>query len=301
LTPRGWAAFAAVSLLWGIPYLFIKIAVDNGATPSFVAFGRVALAAAVLLPLAARTGALRGLRARWKPLVAFSAVEIAVPFPLIAVGEQHVSSSLTAILIATLPLTIAVLAFRFEPSERVDRQRFLGLLVGLGGVVLLFGVDVAGSSDELLGAGAILVAVVGYAIGPLIVKRSLSDVDPLGPVVGALAISTVMLAPFAVLDAPATMPDASALWSIAALGVASTALAFLFYFTLIAEVGPSRASVITYVNPIVAVVLGVALLDESLTFAAVAGLLLILAGSWLATAGRPAGLQDSVRPQSSVT
>ena len=289
MTPRGWAAFAAVSVVWGIPYLFIKIAVDHGATPSFVAFGRVALATAVLLPVAAHAGALRGLRERRRPLVAFAAVEIAVPFPLIAFGEKYVSSSLAAILIATLPLTIALLALRFEPTERVDRGRFLGLLVGLAGVVLLLGVDVAGSGDELLGSAAILVAVVGYAIGPLIVKRSLADVNPLGPVVAALAISTVMLAPFAVIDAPSETPDAAALWSIAALGIASTALAFLFYFTLIAEVGPSRASVITYVNPVVAVVLGVLLLDESLTAAAIAGLALILLGSRVATGGEAAG------------
>jgi drug/metabolite transporter (DMT)-like permease len=283
LTPRGWAAFAAVSVLWGIPYLFIKIAVDHGATPSFVAFTRVALAAAILLPFAARAGALRGLRHRWRPLVGFACFEIVVPFPLIALGEQHVASSLTAILIATVPLTVAVLALRFDHSERVDRARFGGLLLGLAGVMLLFGIDVAGSTDEALGAAAILVAVVGYAAGPLIVKRFLSDVDPIGPVAAALAISTVLLAPIAVLDAPAATPDASALWSIAVLGVASTAAAFILMFILIAEAGASRASIITYVNPIVAVALGVTLLDESLGIASVAGLLLILAGSWLAT------------------
>lgn len=300
MTRRGWAAFAAVSVLWGFPYLFIKIAVEHGATPSLVAFGRVALATAILLPLAARAGALRGLGARWRPLVAFAAVEIAIPFPLIAFGEQRVSSSLTSILIATVPLTVAVLALRFDASERVDRTRFAGLLVGLAGVVLLLGVDVAGSSDEMLGSAAILVSVVGYAIGPLIVKRALSDVDPLGPVAVALAISTAMLAPFAAVDAPAAAPDASALWSIAALGVFCTAAAFVADFILIAEVGPSRATVITYVNPVVAVALGVTLLGESLGFAAIAGLLLILAGSALATGGgAPPGLTAALgRPPS---
>ena len=294
MTPRGWAAFAAVSVLWGIPYLFIKIAVDHGATPSFVAFGRVALAAAILLPFAARAGALRGLRARWRPLVGFAVVEIVIPFPLIALGEQHVSSSLTAILIATVPLTVAVLALRFDQTERVDRGRFGGLLLGLAGVVLLFGIDVAGSTDEVLGAAAILVSVVGYAAGPLIVKRSLSDVDPLGPVAAALAISAVLLAPFAILDAPASMPEASALWSIAVLGVASTAAAFILMFVLVAEVGASRGSIITYVNPVVAVALGVTLLDESLTLGAAGGLVLILAGSWLATRSGSAAATEPV-------
>lgn len=222
---------------------------------------------------------------------AFAAVELAIPFPLIAFGQQWVSSSLTAILIATVPLTVAVLALRFDASERVDRTRFGGLLVGLAGVVLLLGIDVAGSADELIGSAAILVAVVGYAAGPLIVKRALADVEPLGPVAVALGVSTVMLAPFAVVDAPATMPEAGALWSVAALGVFCTGVALIADFILIAEVGASRATVITYVNPIVAVALGVTLLGESLTFAAVAGLLLILAGSSLATGGgAPPGL-----------
>jgi drug/metabolite transporter (DMT)-like permease len=295
LSPRGWIAFAAVSVLWGIPYLFIKLAIDHGATPSSIAFLRVALAAALLLPLAARAGALRGLGSRLRPLVAFALVEIAIPFPLIAFGERHVSSSLTAILIATVPLTVALLAIRVDQSERVDGARLGGLLVGLVGVVLLLGVDVAGDADEVLGAAAILVAVVGYSAGPLIVKRSLSDVDPLGPVAIALVISGVMLAPFAALDAPAGPVDATAWWSIAALGVLCTAAAFVLDFILIAEVGASRATVITYVNPIVAVALGVAVLDESITFAAVAGLLLILAGSWLATGGGPPrGLTEAI-------
>jgi drug/metabolite transporter (DMT)-like permease len=260
-----------------MPYLFIKVAVEE-VSPVFLSFLRVAMAAAILLPLAWRSGALRGTRGRWVAIAAFALFEIVIPFPLIAFGEQHVSSSFAAIVISALPLTIAVLAIRFDQEERVRGSRLAGLFVGLAGVVVLFGIDVAGSADELLGASCILLATVGYAIGPLIIKRHLATVDPIGAVGLAMVVATVALAPAALLSAPTETPSGDVLASLAVLGVLCTALAFVLYFTLIAEVGPSRASVITYVNPIVAVALGVTILGEPVTASAVAGLLLILAG-----------------------
>ncbi len=290
MSARAWSVFAAVSVLWGMPYLFIKVAVEE-VSPAFVAFSRVALAAAVLLPLAWRAGALGGLRGKGRALVAFAVLEVVVPFPLIAFGEQEVSSSLAAILIAALPLTIALLALRFDAEERVGGARLVGLFVGLGGVVLLLGIDVAGRTEELLGALAILAATLGYAGGPMVLKRHLADTDPRASMAAALAISAVLLAPAAALSAPSAVPSGDAVASLVVLGLVCTALAFVAYFTLIAEVGPSRASLITYVNPIVAVALGVTILGESVGFAAIAGLLLILAGSWLGTGGRtPPGL-----------
>ena len=289
MTPRGWILFAAISGVWGVPYLFIKLAVDDGLSPGFVAWSRVALAALILLPIAVRNGALRGLPLRW--LAAFALFEITIPFPLIAFGEQRVSSSLAAILIATVPLVIAFLALRFDRGEQPTRTRFLGMLVGLGGVVALVGIDIGGRGSELLGAAAVLGAAFGYACGPLIAKRHLTAVDPLGPVAGALGIASILLLPFALLGAPTETPTDQAIVSVVVLGLVCTALAFLIFFRLIAEVGPSRASIITYVNPVVALALGVAILDEHLTTGAVAGLLLILAGSWLSTDGRlPPGL-----------
>jgi drug/metabolite transporter (DMT)-like permease len=291
VSARAWATFAAVSVIWGVPYLFIKLAVDGGAHPLLIAWGRVAIGAALLLPIAWKMGALRGLRARLLPLVAFAAVECAIPWWLIPVGEQHVTSSLAAILIASLPLLIAIIALRVDPEEQVRGLRLVGLFVGLAGVMLLLGIDVAGEPDELFGAGMILLATVCYAIGPMIVKRSFSDVNPIGPVAAALGLSAVMLAPAGIASVPGSEATAGALGSIAVLGVACSAIALMLFFALIAEVGPSKASVITYVNPAVAVVLGVALLDESLGAAAIAGLLLIIAGSWLSTGGRlPPGL-----------
>jgi drug/metabolite transporter (DMT)-like permease len=284
VTARGWALFAAVSVVWGMPYLFIKIAVDDGLTPGFVAWSRVALAALVLLPVAIKTGALRGLPLRW--LVAFAIVEICIPFPLIGFGEQRISSSLAAILIAALPLVIAVLAMRFDDAERPTPTRLAGMLIGLAGVAALVGIDIGGRGDELLGAAAVLAATLGYACGPLIVKRRLAGADPLGPVTAAMGIASIILLPFGIGDFPGETPSTDALVAVVVLGLVCSALGFLLFFRLIAEVGPGRATVITYVNPVVALALGVAVLGESVTAGALAGLLLILVGSWLATDGR---------------
>jgi drug/metabolite transporter (DMT)-like permease len=298
VSTRGWVLFAAVSVIWGMPYLFIKLAVEE-MSPSVVAWSRLALAAAVLLPVAWKLGALRGLGERWRILTFFAAVEMAVPWPLIGYGEVHISSSFAAILIAAVPLFVALIALRFDHSERPTRTRLAGMLIGLAGVAALVGIDVGGHSDELLGSLAVLVAAFCYAVGPMIVKRRLSDVDPLGPVAASLAIATVLVTPFALADVPDSTPSLEALSSIVVLGLVCSALAFLFFFRLIAEIGPSRATIITYINPVVALALGVAILDESVTTGVVVGLLLILAGSWLSTDGRLppglAGLAERVR------
>jgi len=299
MSRRVWIIFAAVSVIWGVPYLFIKIALDGGASPMLVAWGRVALGAAILLPIAWRMGYLRGLRARIKPLVAFTIAECALPWWLIPLGEQNVSSSLAAILIASVPLMIALLAIRFDHTERVRGVRLFGLFIGLGGVVLLLGIDVAGRVDELLGAGAILLATACYAAGALIVKRYFLDVNPIGPVAAALGLSTIILAPAGISSIPGAELTSGAVGSIAVLGAICSALGLILFFSLVGAVGASRASVITYINPAVAVFLGVALLGESIGAGAVAGLLLILAGSWLSTGGRtppgPAVLAISAR------
>jgi drug/metabolite transporter (DMT)-like permease len=286
VSTRAWSAFATVSLLWGVPYLFIKVAVDDGVPPAFVALARVVLGAAVLLVLARRAGALTALRGRWKWLAVFAVVEFVIPWPLIGAGEQHVASSLAAIIIAAAPLFVAVLALRFDESERPDRKRLIGLLVGLSGVVALVGVDVAGKSSELLGALAILVSAFCYAVGPMVVKRHLADLDPRASMGASLAVAAVLLVPITLADPPRSMPSLDAIGSIVALGLFCTAAALAFYGMLIAEVGAGRALVITYINPVVAVGLGVAILGERPGPGAIAGLLLILAGSWLSTDGR---------------
>jgi drug/metabolite transporter (DMT)-like permease len=291
VSARAWVSFAAVSTLWGIPYLFIKVAVDDGVPPAFLAFVRIALGAAVLCVLAWRAGVLAPLRGRWRWVIVYALFEIAVPFPLIATGEQHVDSSVAAIIIAAAPLIVALLALRFDHSERVSGRRLVGLLVGLAGVVALVGIDIAGRTDELLGAGAVLIAAAGYAAGPMVLNRTLADADPRATMGASLAIAALLLAPFAAARPPAATPPTEAILALLVLGLVCTAAAFVVYSRLIAEIGPGRALVITYVAPVVAVALGVTVLGERPGAGAIAGLLLIIAGSWLSTDGRvPPGL-----------
>jgi drug/metabolite transporter (DMT)-like permease len=286
VTARAWLLFAAVSVVWGVPYFFIRVAVDADVPAAFVAWSRVALGALLVVPFAARRGALRGLRDRRRAIAAYAVCEIALPFWLIAAGEQHVSSSLTAILIASMPLIVALLSIRLAPEDRPAGLRAAGLVIGLGGVVGLLGLDVAGTPEELAGAMLILVATLNYALATFVVRRGLADLDPLGPVAAGLALAGVLLVPGVIAAPPDEVPPADALASIAVLGVACTALGLVLFFRLIAVAGPTRASVITYVNPLVAVALGVLVLDERLGAMSVLGMFLILLGSWLSTGGR---------------
>jgi drug/metabolite transporter (DMT)-like permease len=292
---RAWVAFAALSLIWGVPYLFIKVAVDGGISPLFLSWARIVLGAGLLFAIVPRQ-TVAMFRSGPRPwMLAYAVAEMVFPFPLISFGEEHVDSSVAAILIATVPLMIALLALRFDHSERPTRTRLIGMLLGLAGVMALVGIDLSTDADALLGAAAILVAALGYAIGPMVMKRHLVGYDPRVAIAASLAIAGVLLTPAGLLNIPGSVPDADALASVIVLGVVCTAAAFVVLMILVAEVGAGRASVITYINPVVAVALGVAILGESPGAGAIAGLLLILAGSWLSTDGRlPPGPRASV-------
>lgn len=292
MNARAWVAFALVSVLWGFPYLFIKIAIDGGMPPILLAWARVALGALVLVAIAWRAGTLAPLRAKRKWILVYAVIEIVFPFPLIAAGEQTVASSTAAIVIATAPLMAATLAIRFEPSERADGSRLTGLLVGLAGVVALVGLDLSGNGGELLGILAIFGAAFGYATGAMVLRRHLAELDPIASMGASLSLAALALTPFAALSVPAASPTLGALGSVAILGLLSTAAALALMALLITEVGPGRALVVTYVNPVIAVGLGVVFLGETPGAGAIAGLLLILAGSWLSTGGGlPPGLK----------
>jgi drug/metabolite transporter (DMT)-like permease len=286
MSRRAWWAFAVMSVTWGASYLLIKIGIDGGMPAPDVAWLRVAMAAVILVVLAWRAGTMGTLSGRWRWVVGYAVAEISIPFPLIAAGEVHIASSLAAIIIASVPLIVTVLSLRFDPSERPTPLRALGLVIGFAGVIALVGIDVAGSSAEMLGVLAVLVGAVGYAIGPMLVKLGMDGMDSRAAMGASLVIATLILAPFAAADLPRRTPTMGAWAAVAGLGVFCTAMAFVVYTVLVREAGTGRATIITYVNPLVAVVLGVTLLGESPGPGALAGLAMILAGSWLSTGGR---------------
>lgn len=275
--------FAAVSILWGIPYLLIKISIDGGISPVTLSWGRMVLGGAVLLALAARSGALGQLRGHWRALIAYAIVELAIPLPLIATGERHIASSLAAIVVATVPLLVALLALKMDRTQKVTGRRLAGLCLGLVGVALLVGVNASGSTAALLSVGAVFVAAIGYAAGPLILNRYLGAVDPRASMGATLAIAALILTPLAVIDWPAHTPTAGALSAGVALALLCSALAFVLMAKLIGAIGASRAVVITYVNPVIALILGVVFLSERPGIGSIIGLVLILAGSRAST------------------
>jgi drug/metabolite transporter (DMT)-like permease len=268
-------AFAALGVVWGLPYFFIKIAVQE-LSPLVVAWGRISLGALILLPIAWHRGALRDLWTHKAAIVAFAVAEFAVPFCMISFGERWIASSVTGILIATVPLTIALIS------------RFFGLHepMGFAGVASLLGFGAISGPAGWAGVGCMLLATIGYAIGPLIVQRYLSGIDSSGAVAASLLVGSLVLLPFAVYAFPSHMPSTLALTSMAILGAICTALAMLLLFYLIGQAGASRASVITYINPVVATLLGVLILHEHLGVGGITAFALILLGSWLATRGR---------------
>jgi drug/metabolite transporter (DMT)-like permease len=281
MTRRGLLLFAAMCVIWGVPYLLIRVAVRD-LDPATLVLARTGLAALLLLPLAAVRGELRPLLPRWFPLLAFAAIEIALPWVLLAAAETRISSSFTALLIAAVPLVGAVIAGTTGARERLGPRNALGLGVGLVGVAAIVGLNLEGAG--LLPIAEIALVAVCYAVGPAILQRFLADLPALGVIAASLAVTAVAYVPIVALGSTLERPSGRVALSVVALAVVCTALAFLLFFALIAEIGPVRATVITYVNPAVAALLGIVVLDEHLTAGMVVGFALVLAGSVLATA-----------------
>jgi len=285
MTARGWALFSLMGVVWGIPYLMIKVAVDE-LSPSVVVFVRCALGAALLLPFALRQGGLaRTVRTHWKPMLAFAVIEIVGPWWTLTDAERHLSSSTAGLLIAGVPIVAVLLARFFGAQERVGARRITGLALGLAGVAVLTVPHLTGGDARSL--AEVLVTVVGYATAPLIAARYLKDVPTLQLITPCLILAAVVYAPAAFLTRPPTVPSGEVLAALAGLGVVCTAIAFVAFLELIKEIGPTRAGVITYVNPAVAVAAGALFLGEDLTLGIGVAFTLILAGSVLATATAP--------------
>jgi drug/metabolite transporter (DMT)-like permease len=289
---RGWWLFAVMSVIWGIPYLLIKVA-DGGVAPPVLVLARVTIGAALLLPIAIRRRELAPLLPRWPWVALFAVVEIITPWLLLSEAETRLSSSLSGLLIASVPILVAVIGWATGGQDRLTAVRWAGLLVGLAGVALL--VAGGGTHGQAGQVAEVLLVAVCYAIGPLVVARKLSDLPSLGVTAASLGLAAIVYAPIAAVTWPSAMPAPKVLASLAALAVVCTAVAFLAFFALIAEAGPARATVITYVNPAVAVLLGVLVLGEQLTVTMGVAFAAILGGSVLATrTSRPAAQADSV-------
>lgn len=280
---RDWTWLLILAVIWGASYLLIKIGL-RGMSPPVVACLRVALGALVLVPFAWRSGALRGIGGLWPMLVVVAVIQVAGPFLLIARGEEEIPSALAGILVASVPIFSALLAVFFDREERSDGIRGVGVLVGIVGVGILLGVDLEGAA--LLGGLLVVLASLGYAVGGLLVKKRLRSIQPIGVAALVLSISAVATLPLAIANAPAEVPGAGPLAAVAALGVVGTGIAFAILYGLIARVGPSKAFVVTYLAPGFAVVYGALLLDETITVATIAGVGLIIGGSYLAAEGR---------------
>lgn len=292
MTARGWFLFSLMGVVWGIPYLMIKVAVGD-LSPAMVVFTRCALGALLLLPFAIRQGDLiRVVRTHWRPMLAFACIEIIGPWFTLTDAERHLSSSTAGLLIAGVPIVGVLLARFFGDTERLGVRRVAGLALGLSGVAVLTVPHLTGGDARSL--GEVLLTVLGYATAPLIAARWLKDVPTLQLTAPCLTLAALVYAPAAAATWPSAVPSGQVLASLAGLGVICTALAFVAFLELIKEVGPTRSTVITYVNPAVAVAAGALFLNEPLTSGILVAFTLILAGSVLATA--TAGPRRPTRP-----
>jgi drug/metabolite transporter (DMT)-like permease len=280
--------FALMSIIWGIPYLFIRIAVAE-ISPAMLVLARTAIASAILLPIALARVDLRPILARWRWVVAFAATEIAIPWVMLGSAEQHLSSSLTGLLVAGVPLVGVALAMATGGSDRLGGIGLAGLFIGLLGVAFIVGADF--QATDVVSLLQVAVVVIGYAVGPAILARRLSGLSSLGVMSVSLALTALVYVPIGIVQWPADVPSTAVLLAVLILAVVCTAIAFLVFAALIAEIGPVRATVITYVNPAVAAVLGVAVLSETFTLGMGIGFGLVILGSLLAT-GRFGGARE---------
>lgn len=276
----------ALGIIWGIPYLLIRVAVTE-LSPALLVLARTAIAAFILVPLAATRGTLRPVLRRWRPLLAFSSVEVIIPWYLLNSAERHLPSSTTGLLIAAVPLVGFAIAFLTGRAERFLPGNWLGVALGMAGVATIVGLDLDVTNKVAM--LQVAVVIVCYAAGPQIAARSMADLSGVAVSAGAFACAALLYLPIVLATRawPAAMPSLPVIASTVVLGVVCSALAFIVFMALIAEVGPVRTTVVTYINPAVAVVAGAVVLGEPVTVWTVIGFVLVLAGSYLVS-GRQA-------------
>jgi drug/metabolite transporter (DMT)-like permease len=298
VTRRGIILFLSLGVAWGIPYLFIKIAVGE-LEPTMVVLGRSALAALLLLPLALYRKQVLPVLRRWRPMLAYTVIEIVVPWFFLSSAEQKLSSSTAGLLIAAVPLAGIAVAFLMGRPAAMSRWNWLGILVGMLGVAAIVGLDVGGS--DLGSVAELAVVVVGYALGPAILSRWMSDLPGVGVTAVSLAGAALVYLPVVLLSGawPTAIPSAPVIVSIVVLAVICSALAFILLIALVGEVGPVRSTAITYLNPAVAILVGALVLGEQITVWTIVGFALVLGGSYLVTKKR-AELTAAAGPEEAV-
>ena len=279
MTRRDALLLLVLSAIWGASFVFIKLGVD-AFEPSVVAFGRLFLGSLLLVALLPGRGGLAPLRAHLRPVIILAALNNAIPFWLLGFAETRLDSGLTAVIQAAAPIFTVVLASRIDATQRVTGARLAGVGVGFVGVVLLVGVQ---SGGDLVAALAVLGVALCYAASVLLAGVTMRGMPPLQVSLGQLFFAALLLAPFAILQRPDHVPPAKAWLAIVALGILSTGIAYLLYFALIASAGASHAILVTYLVPAFALVYGAVFLDEAVTAVALSGLVLVLAGTALAT------------------
>lgn len=284
-TRKGWLLFAVMAVVWGITYLFIKEAVASFSPPAVVA-GRTLLGALCLLPFAIRSGALRAAWKHWPWVLAFGAVEMAGPFLLLSHAETELPSGLTGLLVATVPLFAVIIAMIRGDRSVLSPIRLSGLVLGFVGVVVVLAGPglLSHGTGSFVAISETLITAVLYAIAPFIIALRLSDVPSIGTITLALLAVGLAYLPIALLTTH-EMPTLRSTVSLVLLGTICTAVAFIAFFALIREVGPVRAPLFTYVNPVVAVVLGAVVLSEPITAGLLIGFPIVLVGCWLAATG----------------
>ena len=287
MTRRSWIELVILSALWGAVYPLITVALRD-LSPALVVLGRVFLAALLLLPFAIRRNALRPVWKNPRAIIETVLVQSTAPLLLLTYGQRYVSASLAGILVGAQPLFVALLALRFARNERPQGWKGLtGVLLGLVGLVLLFGVDLRGGRLALLGGVLILVAAVCYAAGAMLIHRRYAEAPPLGVAASAMLVTTAAVVVPASATVPTRLPSLEATTALLVLGIACTGATLALFYTLITRIGPARAALAFYLSPAFAVAFGVAFLREQISMAAVLGLAAIVVGSVLAAHRKP--------------
>ena len=282
MSKTGWSRFAILGFIWGVPYLFLKIAVEE-ISPAVVVLGRVGIGALILLPIALKRNVFFIKRKYWPFVLLYTVTELVGPWYFITVAEQKITSGLAGLLVATVPIWAAILASFFGDKTVWHAGRLFGLIVGFIGVIAVVGIESLSGRQDIVAIGMVILAAMGYAYAINMITRRIPEVPGLGLNTWAMILTALVFLPFAIGSWPTQRPSVEAIGSVVILGVFCTAIAFVIFFKLIAEVGPPRASLVTYLNTAVAVVLGVIILDEPFTLGIAIGLPLVLVGSYFAS------------------